>query len=88
MQALPGGDLELLIYCAELTSFHDAALAQATKEINAILSKIEKGNRDPERQLSFIEFENRHLLVWAHYGLNGPHDDDDTIIKVLGIKAQ
>ena len=73
---------------AELTSFHDAELAQATKEINAILSKIGKGNKDPERELSFIQFQNRHFLVWTRSGLIGPEDDDKTIRKMLRIKVR
>jgi hypothetical protein len=72
----------------ELTAFHDSELAQATKEINAILSKIEKKNKDPERKLSFIQFQNRHLLVWAHYDVVGPDDDDATIIKALRLKVR
>jgi hypothetical protein len=72
----------------ELTSFHDAELAQATKEINAILSKIEKGNKDPQRELSFIQFKKRHFLVWTRSGIIGPDDDDKTILKTLGLKAR
>ncbi len=71
----------------ELTGFHDAELARATKEINAILSEIEKGNQDPERDLSFIQFKNRHFLVWTRYGAVGPEDDDATIKKTLRLKA-
>ena len=73
---------------AELTGFHDAELAQATKEINAILSEIEKGNKEPERELSFIQFQNRHFLVWAGYGVVGPDDDDKTIQKTLRLRAR
>ena len=72
---------------AELTGFHDAELARATKEINAILSEIEKGNKDPERELSFIQFQNRHFLVWAGHGVVGPDDDDETIQKTLRLRA-
>jgi hypothetical protein len=46
---------------AELSRFHDEVLAQATKEINAILSTLEKDNKDPDRCPSFIEFQNRHF---------------------------
>ena len=72
----------------QLTSLHDSELAAATREINAILSKIEKNNKDPERTLSFIEFQNRHLLVWARYGAVGPNDDKATVMKRLSLKAK
>jgi hypothetical protein len=70
-----------------VTPFHDAELAQATKEINAVLSRLEKGNKDSGRKLSLIEFQNRHLLVWAEYGAVGPYDDEATIIEALGLKV-
>ena len=72
----------------ELTGFHDAELAQATKEINAILSKIKEGNKDPEREVSFIQFQNRHFLVWTRSGVIGPDDDDRTILKMLRLKVR
>jgi hypothetical protein len=72
----------------ELTSFHDAELAQATRQINAILSRLEKDNTNRERTLSFVEFQNRHFLVWASYGVVGPSDDDETIIKSLRLKVE
>lgn len=71
----------------ELTAFHDAELAQATKEINAILSEVEESNKDSKRKLSFIRFQNRQLLVWASYAV-GPHDDDESIIKALRLKVR
>src|SRR5216683_3094823 len=65
----------------ELTAFHDAQLAQATKEINGILSGLEKSNKDSERKLSlFVRFRNKHFLVWAKYGV-GQLDDEKTVIK-------
>ncbi len=83
-----GQDVANLWEAAEFTDFHDAELARATKEINAILSKVEKNNRHPERKLSLIEFQNRHLLVWARYGVVGPEDDDKTIRKALKLKGR
>jgi len=71
-----------------LTSFHDAELAQATTEINAILDEIAEGNRDPERELAFIQFKDRHFLVWTHHGAVGPHDDDGTIRRTLRLKVR
>jgi hypothetical protein len=72
----------------ELTDFHDAELAKATKEINAILGGIEKSNKDPGRKLSFIRFKNQRLLVWAGYGAVGPDDDHKTIVKALKLKVK
>jgi hypothetical protein len=70
----------------ELSAFHDGDLAQATQQINAILKGIEKNNKDPERKLSFIRFQNRHMLVWASYGAVGPDDDEATVAKALKLK--
>jgi len=67
----------------ELSNFHDAELAAATTKINAVLSRIEKGNKDKKRKLSFIKFQDRLLLVWAGYGVVGPYDDFKTIKKAL-----
>jgi hypothetical protein len=83
-----GGQTVLNLWEAEeLTEFHDAELAQATKEINAIFGRIQKNNKDPNRTASFIEFQNRHFLVWASYGYVTPYDDDATIIKALKLKS-
>ena len=71
----------------ELSAFHDAELAQATRQINAILSKIEKSNKDPRRKLSFIQFRNQHFLVWAEYRV-GSQDDEETIRKMLRLKSE
>ena len=71
----------------QATEFHDAQLAQATRQINTILRRIEKGNKDPKRKLSLIKFLNRHLLIWAGYGVVGPYDDEKTVIKALRLKV-
>lgn len=71
----------------ETSEFHDDALADATRQINAIIDKLESDNADSERVLSLIEFQNRHLLVWARYGAVGPHDDEATVRKALKLKA-
>jgi hypothetical protein len=85
----PGGQTVVKLWEAEeLTEFHDAPLARATKEINAIVEKIAKNNKDPERTLSLIEYQGRHLMVWAHYGAVTPYDDDQTIIKALRLKVK
>ena len=72
----------------ELSTFHDAELAKATKEINAILKRAEESNKDPERKLSFIRFHNQHFLVWARYGAVGPSDEPETIIRKLKLKVK
>jgi hypothetical protein len=72
----------------ELTSFHDAELQKATREINGILDELKKDNRDPKRGLSFIQFKNRHFLVWTTPGLVGPDDDNAKIRKMLRLKAR
>lgn len=72
---------------AQLTSFHDAELQEATKEINAILDGIRKGRSDEKRELCLIQINDRHLLVWSEEGLVGPHDDDETVRKMLRLKA-
>lgn len=66
--------------------FHDAVLAGATTKINAIFQRLEKSNRDKGRHLSFIEHNNRLLLIWASYGRVGPDDDFKTIRKALKLK--
>lgn len=72
----------------ELAPFHDAELAKATKEINAIFSGLEKSNKDQTRTLSFVRFQSRLFLVWARYGAVGPWDDEETIIKELKLKME
>jgi hypothetical protein len=72
----------------ELTGFHDAELAQGTKKINAIVSRIEKGNKNKKRKLSFLHFRNRLFLIWAEYGVVGPDNDDKTIMKALKLRSR
>jgi len=72
----------------QLTNFHDAGLAKATKKINSILKKLEKANGSKKRKLSFIGFQNRLLLVWAEYGVVGPDDDEKTIRKALKLRRR
>jgi hypothetical protein len=72
----------------ELTSFHDAKLADATKKINSIIGRIEKGNKSKGRKLSFIKFQNRLLLIWASYGVVGPYDDHKTVAKALKLSLR
>jgi hypothetical protein len=84
----PERTLTTLWEAAELSAFHDAELAKATKEINAILGALEKNNKKKDRKLSFIEFQNRHFLVWAGYGAVGPFDEERTIVEELKLKVK
>ena len=70
----------------ELAAFHDAQLQQATSEINAILEEIKSRNKDPERELSFIKIQGRHMLAWTHSDVLGPNDNPETIRKMLRLK--
>jgi hypothetical protein len=36
-------------------------------------------------ELSFVEFQDRLVLVWATYDAVGPHDDDEVIAEALGL---
>ena len=69
-----------------LQPFHDAALAGATAKINAILARLERGNRDKSRHLSFVQFQNRLMLVWASYGRISADDGLKVIRKRLQLK--
>ena len=71
-----------------LTTFHDAALQHATKEINGILDGVRRRNRDRTRELGLVQVGDRHLLVWATERLVGPHSDDRTLRKTLRLKAR
>lgn len=73
---------------AQLTSFHDAKLQEATKEINAILDRVRKGRAEEKRELCLIQIQDRHFLVWSEEGLVGPHDEHETVRKTLRLKAK
>ncbi len=71
----------------QLGEFHDAALAKATTKINVVFERLEKANRNKRRHISFIEHDNRLLLIWASYGRVGPDDELKTIRKALKLKT-
>ena len=83
--ASPKGDCHVtsLWEAEELTSFHDADLADATKKINNILRRLHENCKDPSKELSFIEVENGLFLVWTEHKSIGPHDVPDIIKKAL-----
>lgn len=68
------------------TAVHDRALIEATEHINAVINRLEKGNRDKSRYVSFVQHRNQLLLVWAGKGRIGPDDDFKTIKRALKIR--
>jgi hypothetical protein len=71
-----------------MSSFHDQTLASATKEINAILARCEASRASDDMVLSFIEFQDRLMLVWARYDVVSSYDEDEEIIKAFGLKVE
>jgi hypothetical protein len=67
-----------------LSSFHDAQLARCTKEVNRILDKVKRNNKNPKRELAILRTSGGLFLAWTEYGAVGPYDDDAE--KRLGIK--
>lgn len=66
------------------SEFHDEVLQHATQEINEILDTLERNNRDASRHLSFIDFQNRSMLVWSKPSAGvSREDDEDEIAKAL-----
>ena len=74
-----------LMSAARLTPFHDKELAQCTKEINAILAKVSRGNKDKNRELAFLRVPGGLFLAWTQHAV-GSEDDSAEINRVLGIK--
>lgn len=66
-------------------SFHDADLAGATKEINAILDALGEV-QDRRGELSFILVENALLLMRTEPAMVGPDDEPQLIRHALGLK--
>jgi hypothetical protein len=54
-----------LVKAKETSAFHDETLAKATKEINAVLTRIVQENSNPERHSHFIQVSNGLLLAWC-----------------------
>ena len=68
-----------------LTTFHDADLAQATKEIHAILEEVGRANRDLDRELAFLRTPDGLFLAWTVHAI-GPEDEEEEIKKALGLQ--
>jgi hypothetical protein len=71
---------------ARLTQFHDESLAQVTRDINALLSKTQRANKDSKRELAIISTPRGPMLAWTRHGVVSPDDEDAKIEKALGFK--
>jgi hypothetical protein len=77
---------------AELSTFHDATLAEATRKISEVLEGIPP---DPQgRKLAFLHTNFGSLLAWVEHKGELPADqgirpdaDDATIAKALRLKG-
>ena len=69
------------------SAFHDAALAQCTKEMDALLSKARKTNKENHRELAFLITPEGLLLAWVEHGI-GAHDDEREINRALHINTR
>jgi hypothetical protein len=86
-----GGCPPSVFLTAEESSIHDKTLADATKKLNRILSRIPE---DPKgRKLSFMETRHGVLLGWVKHGgkpvAGGGvtrRDDDAKVAKFLKLK--
>ena len=71
----------------QATPFHDETLMEATKTINRLLASAAEKSPDQERELCFIEFQNRPFLAWSKTERDGLTADDDpaTVARALGL---
>jgi hypothetical protein len=69
-----------------LTPFHDAELAQCTKDINSLLGRVEKNNKDQKRNLSILETPKGLFLAWVEHRSISPYDEKTDIERALGLK--
>lgn len=56
---------------AEVSTFHDGALAKATSEINAMLKSIQESDK---RRLSFLNTPFGTMLAWVNHDVAIPDD--------------
>jgi hypothetical protein len=73
-----------LVAPKETSTFHDETLAEATKEINSILTRIVRENSEPNRGLHFIQVPNGLLLAWG-VEVADKQDEDSAVEQILGI---
>lgn len=74
----------------EASPFHDETLMEATKKINELLESAANKSPDPQRELCFIEFQNRPFLAWSKTERDGLTADDDpaTVARALGLRYE
>jgi len=74
---------------ATLSQWHDEDLQQCTRELNATLDKYRDIRRSEFQILSFLITPKGFFLVWAiEVETVGEEDDDETIVRELGIKTE
>jgi hypothetical protein len=83
-----GQTLGLLWEPEALSSFHDEELAKATKEINAILKRVERSKPSEAHELSFVEFRTGSCWSGPRTIAVSPYDDDDVIAEALGLTGR
>jgi hypothetical protein len=83
----PDGDQKLLpLWEADsLRRFRDQACTSATREINAILTRLQEA-KPSDAELSFITFQDRLFSDLAKYDVVGSYDEDEDIAAALGLK--
>jgi hypothetical protein len=55
-----------LVLAKETAAYHDETLAKATREINAVLTRVVRENSNPERHLHFIQASGGLMLAWGN----------------------
>jgi hypothetical protein len=71
---------------AARSDFHDEALVEATRKLNAVIAEIPKDDRG--RTLAFLNTRHGTFLAWmTHDGVNS-YDDDDAVAKALKLKVK
>jgi len=84
-----GSCFEANMRTLQTSGFHDAALVEATEQIQAALNAIPKDSEG--RQLSFLQTKVGTVLAWVRHDVEIPSDavteasSDEEIIKALGI---
>jgi hypothetical protein len=72
-----------MVMAEKMTRHHDAALAQATSEINEILDRVRRDNSNKEVEPSFISLPGGKLmLVWAK--VKRPVSPDSSLEDIAG----
>lgn len=64
-----------LVMAKETSAFHDETLAKATREINAVLTRVVRENSNPERHLHFIQVADGLMLSWGNEVVDKGEED-------------